>query len=256
MEDFIANNLSTYGPLAVFLLLMLSGFGLALGEEMVTIPAGVFIATGRLDFLATAVCAYVGIVAADCMWFAICRHYGTPLLHKRWMKRLVHPRRMLQAKHQVERRGAWLIVMVRFIPSSRTSTITVAGMLHMPFWRFFIATASCVLITVPTQLGIGYLIGRQVATESLADLVPRVLAIVALIILTTLVIGAVSRYRAEKRGVPRAKASWLRRFRPRRTRAAGSAQAESHAIADSLSPAEPVDDVAIMHEPVRQKAAV
>ena len=48
MEHFIFENLSTYGPIAVFLLLMLSGCGIALGEEMVTLPAGMLIARARM----------------------------------------------------------------------------------------------------------------------------------------------------------------------------------------------------------------
>ena len=76
MESFILENLSTYGPIAVFVLLMLSGFGIALGEEMVVIPAGLFIASGEMGFWPTALAAYVAIVAADCLWFVLCRHYA------------------------------------------------------------------------------------------------------------------------------------------------------------------------------------
>ena len=122
MEDLIANFLDSYGPLAVFCLLMLSGFGIALGEDIITIPAGVFIAAGHMDFWPTLIAAYAGVVLADWLWFWICSNYGTRLLHQRWFKRLVHPRRMLEIKHQFERRGVWLIVFARFIPSSRTTT--------------------------------------------------------------------------------------------------------------------------------------
>jgi membrane protein DedA with SNARE-associated domain len=187
---------------------------------MVTIPAGVFIAHDRLDFVATALYAYAGIVIADAMWFGICRHYGTPLLHRKWFKRLVHPRRMLEVKHQLEKRGVWFIVMARFIPSSRTTAITVAGMFHMPFWKFTAANMSCVLVTVPIQLGLGYLLGSGMdAEKSLAELLLHVLGIVLLIVLVTLAIGWWSRYRFAHRRPPRAKASWLRRFRRRRASA-------------------------------------
>jgi membrane protein DedA with SNARE-associated domain len=216
MEQLIELNLSLYGPLAVFTLLMLSGIGIALGEEMVTIPAGVGIATGEMGWLSTGLAAYLGIVFADLLWFSICRHYGTPLLHKRAFKRLVHPRRLLETKHQMEQRGVWLIVMSRFIPSSRTSAITVAGMFRMPFWHFAIATASCVLLTVPLQLGIGYLIGQGLDGEvSLIELLRRILGIVLVVVAVTVAISWWRRHRIGQRRPPRAKAAWLRRFRPR-----------------------------------------
>jgi membrane protein DedA with SNARE-associated domain len=165
MEDFIANELSLYGPLAVFILLMLSGVGIPVGEDLVNIPAGAFIAGGALELWPVLVMAYLGVVCSDCLWFTICSRYGTPLLHRRWFKRFVHPRRLLQAKHELEERGVWLVVMARFIPSSRTTAISISGMLHMPFWKFFTATALCVLVTVPMQVGVGYLIGLGVAAD-------------------------------------------------------------------------------------------
>ena len=45
-------------------------------------------------------------------------------------------------KYQFDVRGAWVVVLARFIPASRTTTITVAGMMHMNYWKFIAATAS------------------------------------------------------------------------------------------------------------------
>ena len=216
IADLIDANLNMYGPIAVFLLLMLSGVGIALGEEMVTVPAGVFIATGRLEFWSTAVCAYAAIVLADMMWYWICRHYGTPLFHKPVFKRLVHPRRMLELKHQLDRRGAWMIVTARFIPSSRTAAITVAGLFHMPFPRFVIVTAGCVLITVPMQLGIGILVAKGLdEAPTFADIVMCTIGIVIAIVAFSLAIRAIGRLRRGRLRLPRARASWLRRHRDR-----------------------------------------
>jgi len=217
MEQIVLDNLDTYGPVAVFVLLMLSGVGLALGEEMVTLPSGMLIAAGKFDPLVTAVTAYIAIVLADFIWFSICRRYGTQLLHKRFFKRLVHPRRMLEVKHQFERRGAWLIVMARFIPSGRTSAITVAGIMHMPRWKFACATAGCVMLTVPLQLTLGYLAGKGVGTEDLADLLLKMLGLVILVLAVTAAIAWWTRHRASRRRLPRARAVWLRRFRKRRS---------------------------------------
>lgn len=230
MEEFVIDNISTYGPIAVFLLLMLSGFGLALGEEMVTIPAGMLIASPDipLDFSTTLIVAYIAIALSDCMWYGICRHYGTPLLHRRWMKRLIHPRRLLQMKHQLEARGIWFIVIARFVPSSRTTAITVAGMFHMPFWRFALTNAACAMITVPMQLGLGYLVGRQLGSEDMADMLLKILGLIMLIIAATMVIAWYTRHRASRRTAPRAKVAWLRRLRPgARSRSGASAAPKS-----------------------------
>ncbi|MCA9291965.1 MAG: DedA family protein [Phycisphaerales bacterium] len=219
MEDLILNALTDYGPLAVFVLLMLSGIGIPLGEDIILVPAGIIIAHGRMDLWLTMVFAYSGVLAADCLWYGVCYRYGTPLLHKRWFKRAAHPRRLLEAKHQIERRGAWVIVMARFIPGSRTPAITMAGTLHMRFLKFVLAEAICIAFTVPLQLGIGYLIGRNLGGKGLPDLIFGLLAAVAFVVV---VLWALNIWRKHRRGgerPPRAKAVWLRRFRVPRLRA-------------------------------------
>ena len=219
MEEFIANIFESFGPYAVFLLLLLSGFGIPLGEDFIVIPAGMLIAAGRLDMKLTIVLAYAGVVLADFIWFGIISRYGTLLLHKKGFRRMIHPRRLLQAKHQMDRRGAWMIVFARFIPGSRSSAITVSAMLHLPFWKFALATTTCVLITVPIQVGLGYLIARGIGTEQTARLMFQIVGFIMLMIVGFLVMGKIRQHRTTKTGTPRAKAKWLRKFRvPNRPR--------------------------------------
>ena len=213
MQEFVLSNLDIYGPIAVFALLMLSGFGIPLGEDFVVIPAGILIARGEFPLVATMLSAYFGVVIADFLWFWIISRYGTLLLHKRGFRRMVHPRRLLQAKHQLDRHGAWMIVFARFIPGSRASAITVAGMLHMPFWKFALATASCVLLTVPLQLGLGMLIEKGLGTEDTAQTFLRLFGLVMLLLAVLLFWKMYRNYRASRKGAPRARAAWLRRFR-------------------------------------------
>ncbi len=214
MADFIASEIEIYGPLAVFVLLMLSGIGIPLSEDLIIIPAGLFVGNGELPLWPTLLAAYCGVVLSDVLWFLICHRYGSHLIHRRWFKRLVHPRRLLEAKYQVERNGAWVIVMARFIPASRTPTITISGLLHLPLWKFAVATASCVLLTAPLQLGLGFLIARGLGTQETADLVAYALTGAALV--TAALLGR--RWWMQHRGgaqrrMPRARAAWLRRFR-------------------------------------------
>lgn len=213
MTDLIESSIGVYGPLAVFLLLMLSGIGVPLSEDLVIIPAGFFVGRDELPLWPTLVASYCGVVFSDMLWFLICHRWGSHLLHKRWFKRLVHPRRLLEAKYQIEQRGAWVIVMARFIPASRTPTITISGLLHLPVWKFALVTASCVLITAPVQLSLGYLIARGLGTEGTADLV--LYALTAASLLAAFLLGRRwwREHRTGSQRLPRARATWLRRFR-------------------------------------------
>jgi membrane protein DedA with SNARE-associated domain len=223
MELIYDNLLGTYGPFAVFLLLMLTGIGIPLGEDLIIIPAGILLGFGELHPLwLTAICAYLGVILSDCMWFGLCWWYGTRLLHKRWFKRAVHPRRLLEVKHQIERRGMWVIVMARFIPGSRTPAITAAGVLHLSFLKFGLATATACLVTVPLQLALGYFIAKGIGSQKGADHIQWVIAVMVGILAVLMGLNWWRQIRTHRRRPPRAKAAWLRRFRPVRRRASVS----------------------------------
>ncbi len=241
METFVAENLSVYGPYAVFFLLMLSGLGLPVGEDLVIIPAGMLVGNGELPFWPTLIAAYLGVVCSDCLWFTICHRYGSHLLHFRWFKRIIHPRRLLEAKHQVEQRGVWVIVMARFIPASRTPTITIAGMLHLPFWQFFLATASCVTVSASLQLGLGYLVVISMGERNLVDLVLYIVGGIVFIVAAVVVWRWWRSHRASRdHRMPRAKAAWLKRFRvPRLIRERLGSPPGSATVDPSASPDRP-----------------
>lgn len=223
MEEFIAQNLSSYGPVAVFVLLMATGIGVPLGEDLIVIPAGFLVGQQEMGFVPTLVAAYLGVVLSDLMWYGLCFKFGTRLLHLRAFKRMVHPRRLLEAKHQMEARGAWMVVAARFVPGSRTTAITAAGILHMSFWKFAVATASTVWLTALIQIGIGVLSVRVLGVEDTAGLIRLVVGMMVLAISGTLAMKTLRRHRASRRRAPRAKAAWLRRSRMGRDARTGPA---------------------------------
>jgi membrane protein DedA with SNARE-associated domain len=234
MEFMIETNLEAYGLLAMVGLLLLSGVGLPIGEEMIVIPAGILIATGKFDPLTTAVCAWIAICTADFLWFTLCRRFGTPWLQRPWFKRLVHPRRLLEMKHQLDRRGMWFIVLARFIPSSRTAAITTAGIFRLSYWKFVLPTMICAALTVPLQLLVGWLIGSGLESErSWAAAGMRIAGVLAVGIVS---IALVRWRRARKYGPrpKRAKAVWLRRL-------SGSARRNPRPTTDdeSIAPTQP-----------------
>jgi len=213
MEDFILQNIDAYGPFAVFILLMLSGIGIPLGEEVVVIMAGALIQGGELPVWLTLICAYFGVVLADYLWFILCRHFGRPILHTPVIKRMFHPRRLLEAKHQLDQRGVGMIIMARFIPGSRATAITIAGIFDMAFWKFALATASCVLITAPLQLGLGYFFAHHFGSENPAERILQLVGLMMLIIAASFAFNLWRANRRSKKRPPRARMAWLRRFR-------------------------------------------
>jgi membrane protein DedA with SNARE-associated domain len=201
-----------WGPWIIFSLLLLSGIGIPLGEDIIIIPAGMLVQQEALPVWPTLAAAYFGVVCGDILWFTVCTKLGTRIVHKKWFKRLVHPKRMLQVKYQFDVRGAWVIVLARFIPASRTTAITVAGMMHMPYWKFITATATCVLITAPMQLFAGWWIAESLQAKSTVELIVRLTGLVMVVIAGVWVYRLWSSYKKGGTKPPRASASWLRYF--------------------------------------------
>lgn len=211
MDTHILQELSAYGPIAVLVLLMLP----LMGEDVIIIPAGYLTATEPQTFplVATFICAYIGAFFSDAMWYVLCYRFGAPLLHKRWFKRLAHPRRMLQAKHQVEKRGAWMIVIARFIPGSRTSTMIVSGLMHMPIWKFTFAEGSCLLVSVALQIWAGRLVAKNIYIEGTTGRILTIAGVIVVLLALGFIGGRIAAMRKSGGAAPRSKVKWLKRFR-------------------------------------------
>lgn len=212
IDQLIAGVDPVWGPWIVFGLLLLSGVGIPLGEDIIIIPAGMLVQQDALPLWPTLFAAYFGVICGDMLWFYVCSKIGTNLMHRKWFKRFVHPKRMLQVKYQFDVRGIWVIILARFIPASRTTTITVAGIMHMKFWKFALATAICCLITAPMQLFAGWWIADSLQAKSTVELVLRLLGLVMVVIAAIWAYRLWSKHRKSGRKIPRASALWLRKF--------------------------------------------
>ena len=209
-ESGFTQFIKEYGPWAMIALLLASGVGVPIGEEVVNIPAGIFVGRGDLEVISTYLAAYVGVLGGDYLWFSICRTLGKKVLHRRWFKRLAHPKKLLQVKHQFDRRGAGVLVLARFIPGTRSPALTVAGILHMPWKKFTMIELLMCLVTTSLQVTLGILIGRQIAGESLTTTIFTALGVVAGIIALTSVLTWFISGRRKIGPKPREKMAWLR----------------------------------------------
>ena len=157
MPKWVEEGIERYGATAIFAAFVVSGIGLHLSEDFILIPAGWLAAQDWRLFGEFALAAYLGIVLGDAGWFWMCRTFGTRLIHTRLVKRMFHPRRLLEIKWQIDRRGAWVLLAARFIPGTRTPVISMCGVLHMAWWKLLLVEGLCVLVTAPMQMMIGWL---------------------------------------------------------------------------------------------------
>lgn len=221
----IGHLVSDHGPWVIFVLFVVSGVGLHLSEDLILIPAGFLAARGDIPMVPSLVAAWLGLAVGDIFWVAICRRWGTRLVHSRWFKRLVHPRRLLEAKHQMEERGVAVVALARFIPGTRTPVVTMAGILHMPWYKFLPVELGCALITVPLQAAIGYVAWLSIGqTESTTEFV--VWTVIAAAVIVAFFLGLHWFLQSRKKGgkAPRSQVKWLRTFGKMRAKLPGARQ--------------------------------
>jgi membrane-associated protein len=218
----LGHLMSEHGPWIIFVLFVVSGVGLHLSEDFILIPAGFLAARGDIPLVESLIAAWLGLAVGDILWVSICRRWGTQLVQSRWFKRLIHPRRLLEAKHQMEERGVAVVALARFIPGTRTPVVTMAGILHMPWYKFLPVELGCALITVPLQAAIGYVAAIGIGkTESTTELVVWTVIAAAVIVAIFLGIHWFLQNRGSLGRAPRSRVKWLRTFSSVRGKVAG-----------------------------------
>ena len=106
-------------------------------SETVVITAAVLAANGRLNIGLVVIAAAVGAMFGDNCAYWLGRS-GLRRLTDRLLGSEKNQRRLRWARTQIERSGAGIIIVARFIPGGRTATTYIAGTLDMPWKRKFL----------------------------------------------------------------------------------------------------------------------
>ncbi|WP_372343205.1 DedA family protein [Streptomyces sp. KL116D] len=120
----------------------LESLGIPLPGEIVLISAALLSSQhGDVNPLVLGVCATAGAVIGDSIGYAIGRKGGRPLLAKLGSKFPRHfgPSHVATAERSFEKWGMWAVFFGRFIALLRIFAGPLAGVLHMPYWKFLVA---------------------------------------------------------------------------------------------------------------------
>jgi membrane protein DedA with SNARE-associated domain len=150
--------------LAIFLLMLASGFGLPAPEEFTLVSAGLVCYIGTRPDLypppyegATAVNAYVtagvaffSVIFSDCLVFFLGRRFGGRFLRSRYTARF--RARMDDVAKWTKKYGMWAAGAFRFTPGLRFPGHFACGMMGLSTAKFVMVDATAAGISVPTQV--------------------------------------------------------------------------------------------------------
>lgn len=159
----IAFLLDNGSYLAFTFVLLMTGFGLPVPEEVPVVVAGVLASHGQLKPWLAFVACLVGILGGDCAIYGIGRHFGRNLImtHPYWA-RLVKPEREAHIEEMIHRHGLKTLFIARLLIVLRTPVYLTAGILRMPFRRFLLYDVVCATTVVGTFFLMSYGYGHEI----------------------------------------------------------------------------------------------
>ncbi|MFG2294249.1 DedA family protein [Streptomyces sp. NPDC048603] len=138
--------LETVPAVSVYLLvgvvIGLESLGIPLPGEIILVSSALLASQhGDIDPLVLGICATTGAIVGDSIGYAIGRRGGKPLLERLGRRFPKHfgAAQIGMAERSFEKWGMWAVLFGRFVALLRIFAGPLAGVLHMPYWKFLIA---------------------------------------------------------------------------------------------------------------------
>jgi membrane protein DedA with SNARE-associated domain len=152
-----------YGLVLLFVLVALESTGVPLPGETALIAAGVLASQGHYSIVLVIVLAAAGAILGDNAGYWIGRKGGRALLRRipyirEYFERVLPPAERFFSQH-----GAKAVFFGRFISLLRVTAAWLAGISHMPWWRFLFWNAAGGIVWATAFGVIAYYSGRAAA---------------------------------------------------------------------------------------------
>lgn len=181
-------------------ILVVASLGLPIPEDIPLIAAGVLLYKypGIASWMGTFGVALLGIMTGDLVLYTMGRRWGLDVVNHRFVRWLITPRRLEQARRHFHRHGMWFCFFGRFFMGIRAVMCLTAGAMRFPYPRFFMADCAGALLSIPFFVYLGYWFAEKIPLlrRYLSD-AQGLLLIGAAVALAVIVLGY--RYRRARR---------------------------------------------------------
>ena len=147
----------------VFLVLLATGLGLPIPEELPIAIAAMMARWQLMHWMGALLSCLAGVLAGDMLLYWVGRHFGRQILKWSTVRRMLTPAREARVMDAYHRHGLKFVVMARLVMGLRAAAFLTAGLVRVPFPRFFLVDIVAVLISVPLWFGVAYVVADSVA---------------------------------------------------------------------------------------------
>lgn len=152
-----------YAGLVVFAMALaesLAIVGMLVPGVVILFGAGSLIGAGVLDFWSMCAWAVAGAIIGDGLSYWLGHHFEYLTARFPWFR--VHPDHLDKGVRFFQKYGTLSVAVGRFFGPIRAIVPLVAGLLHMPPLRFYVANVLSALVWAPAYLIPGMLLGEAV----------------------------------------------------------------------------------------------
>lgn len=184
---FDPTGMPPYDGFALVIMMGLIIVATFITEDLACIAAGLLVAQGRMEFVPALVACFIGILVGDVLLFLAGRYIGRPALYRAPLRWFINDEHVEIASRWLDRRGAIVIGVSRFVPGARLPTYFTAGMLHTNVLMIAIYFTIAVAVWTPLLVALTVYVGERAFTyfeffQRHAVLAVVVLAIVVLFV--------------------------------------------------------------------------
>ncbi len=156
MEEVLTQLASNAPYLVIIGIILLSGLGLPLPEDIPLILAGYLCGQGYANPWVMFPACFVAIVGADAMLYVLGRRYGHHVPRMPLLRRFLTPANLARTERLLYQHGGKFIFAARFLPGLRAPAMFTAGVFKVPAWKFLLYDGGAAALSVPLILGLAY----------------------------------------------------------------------------------------------------
>ena len=160
--------------IAIFILLLVGGFGFPVPEDIPVILAGVAASKDIISIEGAFAVSYIGVVVADQIVYFMGYFFGQKLVTagKRSERfSFITEEKVEEIREGLRKRRLVYIFIGRHVFPVRTVTFLTAGALRIPYLEFLAADAFAALVSVGMVLWLGYFLGGRLTPEVIHDMI-------------------------------------------------------------------------------------
>lgn len=137
-------------------IILLSGFGLPLPEDIPLIAAGYLAGIEIVNPWVMFPACFFAIVGADFILYLLGRRYGEHVPKVPLIRRFITMKRLQKAEEELAIYGGKFIFVARFLPGLRAPAMFAAGVFKVPAWKFLGYDGAAAMVSVPLILALSY----------------------------------------------------------------------------------------------------